>query len=145
MTIKRRAIIFHNTTVSLGLTLPTDSLWKRVSTGGNNATDNEVSVFGIGSCGSHIWGLHGACRGPGLYSHLHVLMKRSLQSCSSSHAKGRRLAVCCSDPYWRSWVWGSEWARGGPSGRQVMDLGLTKYHHLPQQRIVCSAHRMRAG
>lgn len=31
---------------------------------------------------------------------------------------------------------GREWARGGPSGRRVMDLGLTKHQNLPQQRMV---------
>lgn len=54
----------------------------------------------------------------------------------SSHAMAKCLAFCCCDPYGSRWVQSHEWARGGPSGRRVMDLGLIKHQHLSQQRMM---------
>lgn len=49
---------------------------------------------------------------------------------------GQSFALCGSDPYGSRWAWGHEWARAGPSGRQVMDIGWMKHQSLPQQRMV---------
>lgn len=54
----------------------------------------------------------------------------------SSHATCKSLVLCRGDPYGSRWARGHEWTRGGPSGRRVMDPGLSKHQNLPQQRMV---------
>lgn len=67
----------------------------------------------------------------------HPALRTDGEESFSSHATSKKFDALPQQPIWKQvGTGGGEWARGGPSGRRVMDPGLSRHQDPSEQRMV---------